>query len=78
MCLHLPEWLVIPFRPELLGTFFNEFYSLKKLKTDFLKRQNLIFFIVAQRISFVFCLRLNIFTSKISNFYLPFVTERAE
>ena len=40
-------------------------YSLKKQETVFLKKQNLIFSLAAGSISFVFCFRLNIFTSKI-------------
>ena len=38
---------------------------MKERKTVFLKRQNLNFFIAAERILFAFCFRLNIFTSKI-------------
>ena len=40
-------------------------YGRKEHEAVFLKRQNLIFSIAAGNISFVFCFRLNIFTSKI-------------
>ena len=40
-------------------------YSLKKHEAVFLKRQNSIFSIAARSMSFGFCFRLNIFTSKI-------------
>ena len=72
MCLNLPEWLlfyfpiVIPCLLERIVTYFNVYTKLevrvKEYHAVFLKRQNLIFSVVGQSSSFVFCFRLNIFT----------------
>ena len=65
-----------PCPPERVVTYLAFYeswsYCLKKHEAVFLKRQNLIFPIAAGSIWFVFCFRLNIFTSKISNLMLPF------
>ena len=42
----------------------TEGYSLKEHEAVFLKKQNLIFYIAAGSISFVFCFSLNVYTSK--------------
>ena len=75
--LHLPEWLVIPCLLERVVTFFNEVY-MTDFEAVFLKRQNLIFSIVARSSSLVFCFRLNILTSEISNLLSLLVAERAD
>ena len=60
MC--LLEWMV---------TYFSKVYSLKEHEAFFFnKRQNWIFSRVAASIWFVFCFRLNIFSSKIWDFLL--------
>ena len=81
ICLDLPEWLLLyisPF-PHLFYNLFSTWalgylfkrlqetrgYSLKDHEAVFLKRRNLIFSIAAGSISFVFCFRLNISSSKI-------------
>ena len=57
--------IVIPRPPERVVTYFNKVYSFKEHEVVSLKRQNLIFSIVAESTGFVFCFRLNTFTSKI-------------
>ena len=77
----LPEWLLFyvspflhlfynPFSTWALDYLFERLeetraYNLKEYEAVFFKRQNLTFSIVAGSISFVFCLILNIFISKI-------------
>ena len=83
ICLNLPEWLlfvaiIIPCLFECVVTYFNPVYSLKEHKAVFLKRENLIFSIVAGSICLFFYFRLNTFPSKISNFLLPFGVEGAK
>ena len=81
ICLNMPGWLLLYISafPHLFCNAFSAWicdylferlqetrgYSLRKHEAAFLKRQNLIFSIVAGSISFVFCFRLNIFKSKI-------------
>ena len=67
--LHTP--IVILCLLERVITYFNEYFSLKGDEAVFLKRQKLIFSIVAGSILFVFWFRPNIFRSKILNSLLP-------
>ena len=86
ICLNLPElflfyifplsslvylnvWLVVPYFQRLHKT---RCFSLTENKAVFLETQNLIFCIVAISILFGLCLRLSVFTSKISNLLLTF------
>ena len=73
MCPNPPEWLlyyfpiVIPCLLERVLTYFNIYTltrscSQRDYEAIFLKRQNMIFSIVAGSIWFAFCFRLNIFT----------------
>ena len=73
--LNVPELLLFYLSPV---TYFNEFYSLKEHEAVFLKRQKLIFSVVAGCIWFAFCFRLNTFTSKISNLLLTSGAEGAK
>ena len=70
---NLPEWLLfcfpilIPRLLERMVTYFSvytklEGYIVKGYEAVFLKRQNLIFLVVAGSIWFVFCFGPNIFT----------------
>ena len=64
--LHAP--IVIPC---LLGYLFRRIFNLKEHEAVFLKRQNLMFSIVAGSNWFVFCFRLKIFLSRILKSFLP-------
>ena len=67
-CVLLNAWL-------LISTFTQNqklFCILEEHKAVFLMRQNLIFSIVAGSIWFNFCFRLNVFTTKISKFFITF------
>ena len=81
VCLNQPEGLffhvffVIPCLLEHVVTYFKEVCSLKERKAIFLKTQNLIFFFSSWKVWFVFCFKVNIFASKISNLLIPFRTE---
>ena len=68
LVLHVP--IVIPFLLECMVTYCNKVYSLKEREDIFFKRQDLFFFYSSLKYLFVFCFRLNIFTSKIWNFLL--------
>ena len=81
VCLNLSEWLLFYISPfhDLFNNPFSIWtrgylfeciqeargYSLEKHEAVCLKTQNLIFSIAAGSISFVFCFRINILTSKI-------------
>ena len=84
MCLNLPKWLLF-YMSQLWFLFYlntwlliSTVYSLKEHEAVSLNRKNLTFFIVAESILLIFCFRLNTFTSKISNFLLPFGTKDRE
>ena len=80
-CVNLPEsvWKVFVFHAlvvvtcllEQVITYFSKTYSLKEDEASSLKRQNLIFSIVAGSVWFALNFRLNVFTSKTSNLVLP-------
>ena len=74
----LHNFIVILCLLELVVTYFNKIYSLKEHKAIFLKKQNLIFYLVAGSICFVFCFKVTIFTSKISNLLILFSEEGAK
>ena len=74
----LHNFIVILCLLELVVTYFNKIYSLKEHKAIFLKKQNLIFSLVAGSICFVFCFKVTIFTSKISNLLILFSDEGAK
>ena len=81
ICVNMPEWLVFyisqfphflnnPFFTRTRDYLFERLQktrgnSLKEHEAVFLNRQYLIFSMAAGSVSFVFCFRLNIFTSKI-------------
>ena len=60
---HVP--VVITCLLECIVIYLNKVYSLKEHEAVFLRRQNLIYSVVAGSTWFVFCFRLNNFTSNI-------------
>ena len=72
ICLNLTEWLlfyfriVIPCLLERVVTYFNVYTKPEIIVCVFLRRQNLIFYMVAESILFVFCFRVN----KISDYII--------
>ena len=78
MCLNVPEWLLLFPHCNPLSTWTGGYlfqylsecksYSLKDYQAVFVKRQNLLFSVIAGSIWFAFCFKLNIFT----RFYITF------
>ena len=85
ICLNLPEWFLFYISP-FPYLFYNSFstwthgYLFERLQetrrnTRLFSWIDKIWFFLKQLEPFVFCFRLNIFISKISNSLLPFVVE---